>query len=150
MVQAKGATGRPQPHEHPPSRSPVGRTERREYRAKKSRHREGDRYCPSRHGLPDLSLRIPCHSIDQIFWLPVLVIIGLLLTRIVFIDGGERRITLARSVVFYLIAAGIVLLRHLVLGNPVVPLFQAIALVGIVSFAALHIRERRRIPKGTD
>lgn len=34
------------------------------------------------------------YSISQIYWLPVLLIIGLLLTRIVFIDGGERRITL--------------------------------------------------------
>jgi len=90
------------------------------------------------------------YSINQVFWLPVLVIIGLLLTRIVFIDGGERRITFARSVVFYLIVAMIVLLRYLALGYPVVPLLQAIALVGIVSFPLLYIWERRRTPKGTD
>jgi len=44
----------------------------------------------------------------------------------------------------------IVLLRYLALGYPVVPLLQAIALVGIVSFPLLYIWERRRTPKGTD
>ena len=89
-------------------------------------------------------------SINQVFWLPVLVIISLLLARIVFIDGRERRVTLARSVVFYLIAAAIVVLRYLALGYPVVPLLQAIALVGIVSFPILYIWERRSAPKGKD
>lgn len=60
-------------------------------------------------------------SINQALWLPVLVIIGLLLTRIVFTDGGERRITPARSVVFYLIVAGVLILRYLILEYPVVP-----------------------------
>ncbi|CVK31289.1 protein of unknown function [Methanoculleus bourgensis] len=68
--------------------------------------------------------------------------------RIVFIDGGERRITLARSVVFYVIAAAILLLRYLVLGYPVTPLLQAIVLVGIASFPILYLRERRRAPGG--
>ncbi|WP_286680966.1 hypothetical protein [Methanoculleus sp. DTU007] len=90
------------------------------------------------------------YSINQIFWLPVLVILGLLLTRIVFIDAGERRVTLARSVVFYLIAAAIVVLRYLALGYPVVPLLQAIVLIGIVSFPILYIWERRSAPKGKD
>lgn len=89
-------------------------------------------------------------SINQVFWLPVLIIIGLLLTRIVFIDAGERRVTLARSVVFYLIAAAIVVLRYLALGYPVVPLLQAIVLIGIVSFPILYIWERRSAPKGKD
>ena len=88
------------------------------------------------------------YSISQIYWLPVLLIIGLLLTRIVFIDGGERRITLVRSVVFYLIVAAIVVLRYLALGYPVVPLLQAIVLVGIVAFPILYIWERRSAPKG--
>ncbi|WP_342770432.1 MULTISPECIES: hypothetical protein [unclassified Methanoculleus] len=88
------------------------------------------------------------YSINQILWLPVLLIIGLLLTRIVFIDGGERRITFARGVVFYLGAAGIVLLRHLVLGHPVLPFLRGIALVGIVAFPILYIWERRSAPKG--
>ncbi len=90
------------------------------------------------------------YSINQVFWLPVLVIIGLLLTRIVFIDAGERRITLARSVVFYLMAAAIIVLRYLALGYPVVPLFQAIVLVGIVAFPILYVWERRSAPKGKD
>ena len=90
------------------------------------------------------------YSINQIFWLPVLVILGLLLPRIVFIDAGERRVTLARSVVFYLIAAAIVVLRYLALGYPVVPLLQAIVLIGIVSFPILYIWERRSAPKGKD
>jgi len=90
------------------------------------------------------------YSINQIFWLPVLVILGLLLTRIVFIDGGERHITFARSAIFYLGATGIVLLRYLVLGYPVLPLLQAIALVGIVAFPILYIWERRSVPRGTD
>ncbi|UYU18621.1 MULTISPECIES: hypothetical protein [Methanoculleus] len=90
------------------------------------------------------------YSINQIFWLPVLVILGLLLTRIVFIDGGERHITFARSAIFYLGATGIVLLRYLVLGYPVLPLLQAIALVGIVAFPILYIWERRRAPEGAD
>ncbi|KUK68400.1 MAG: Uncharacterized protein XE11_2468 [Methanomicrobiales archaeon 53_19] len=90
------------------------------------------------------------YSINQVFWLPVLVIIGLLLTRIVFIDAGERRVTLARSVVFYLIAAAIVVLRYLALGYPVVPLLQAIVLIGVVSFPILYIWERRSAPKGKD
>lgn len=89
-------------------------------------------------------------SINQVFWLPVLVIIGLLLTRIVFIDGGERRITLVRSVVFYLIVAAIVVLRYLALGYPVVPLLQAIVLVGIVAFPILYIWERRSAHEGKD
>ncbi|HQD24013.1 MAG TPA: hypothetical protein PLU40_03205 [Methanoculleus sp.] len=88
------------------------------------------------------------YSISQIYWLPVLLIIGLLLTRIVFIDGGERRITLVRSVVFYLIVAAIVVLRYLALGYPVLPLLQAIVLVGIVAFPLLYIWERRSAPKG--
>ena len=89
-------------------------------------------------------------SISQIYWLPVLLIIGLLLTRIVFIDGGERRITLVRSVVFYLIVAAIVVLRYLALGYPVVPLLQAIVLVGIVAFPILYIWERRSAQEGKD
>nr|WP_303715543.1 hypothetical protein [Methanoculleus marisnigri] len=89
-------------------------------------------------------------SIDQVLWLPVLIVIGILLTRIVFIDGGERRVTFARSVVFDLTAAGILRLRYLVLGYPVLPPFQEIVLVGIVSFGALYLRERRRVPGGTD
>ena len=90
------------------------------------------------------------YSINQIFWLPILVIIGLLLMRIVFTDGGERRVNLARSVVFYLGAAGIVLLRYLALGYPVISLLQAIVLVGIITFPILYIWERRRTPKGKD
>ncbi len=89
------------------------------------------------------------YSISQ-NWLPVLLIIGLLLTRIVFIDGGERRITLVRSVVFYLIVAAIVVLRYLALGYPVVPLLQAIVLVGIVAFPILYIWERRSAQEGKD
>lgn len=89
-------------------------------------------------------------SISQVFWLPVLVIIGILLARIVFIDGGERRITLARSVVFYVIASAILLLRYLVLGYPVIPLLQAIVLVGIASFPILYLWERRRAPGRVD
>ena len=90
------------------------------------------------------------YSISQIYWLPVLLIIGLLLTRIVFIDGGERRITLVRSVVFYLIVAAIVVLRYLALGYPVVPLLQAIVLVGIVAIPILYIWERRSAQEGKD
>jgi hypothetical protein len=78
----------------------------------------------------------------------LIVVIGILLARIVFIDGGERRITLARSVVFYVIAAAILLLRYLVLGYPVTPLLQAIVLVGIASFPVLYVWERRRAPGG--
>ncbi|WP_214020360.1 hypothetical protein [Methanoculleus sp.] len=89
-------------------------------------------------------------SIDQVFLFPVLVVIGILLARIVFIDGGERRVTLGRMVAFYLTAAGILLLRYLVLGYPVIPLLQEIVLVGIVSFGVLYLRERRRVPGGTD
>ena len=90
------------------------------------------------------------YSISQIYWLPVLVINSLLLTRIVFIDAGERRITFARSVVFYLGAAMILVLRYLALRYPVVPLLQAIALVGIVAFPILYIWERQRTTEGTD
>ena len=90
------------------------------------------------------------YSINQIFWLPVLILIGLLLARIIFTDGGEHRVNLARSVVFYLGAAGIVLLRYLALGYPVISLLQAIALVGIITFPILYIWERRRTPKGKD
>ena len=90
------------------------------------------------------------YSINQVFWLLIIVLLGLLLTRIVFIDGGERRITFARSVVFYLIVAMIVLLRYLVLGYPVVPLLRGIVLVGIVAFPILYIWERRSVPRGTD
>ena len=88
------------------------------------------------------------YSISQTFWFPVLVVIGILLARIVFIDGGERRITLARSVVFYAVASTILLLRYLVLGYPVTPLLQAIVLVGIASFPVLYVWERRRAPGG--
>ncbi|NLD57926.1 MAG: hypothetical protein GX651_07325, partial [Methanomicrobiales archaeon] len=66
------------------------------------------------------------------------------------IDGGERRITFARSVVFYLIVAMIVLLRYLALGYPVVPLLQAIVLVGIIVFPILYVWKRRSAPKGKD
>ncbi len=87
------------------------------------------------------------YSINQILWIPVLLLIALLLARIVFTDGGERRITLARSAVFYLGAAMIVLLRHLALGHPVLPHLQAIVLVGIVAFPILYIWERRSARK---
>lgn len=90
------------------------------------------------------------YSINQVFWLPVLLIIGLLLARIVFIDGGERRVTLARSAVFYLGAAGILLLRYLALGYPVIPTLQGVILVGIITFPLLYIRERRRGSEVTD
>lgn len=78
-------------------------------------------------------------SISQAFWLPVLVVIGILLARIAFIDGGERRITLARSAAFYVIASTILLLRYLVLGYPALPLLQAIMFVGIASFPVLYL-----------
>ena len=89
------------------------------------------------------------YSINQVFWLLIIVLLGLLLTRIVFIDGGERRITFARSVVFYLGAAAIVVLRYLALGYPVLPLLQGIALIGVVTHPSLYIWERRRTPEGT-
>ena len=87
------------------------------------------------------------YSINQILWVPVLLLIALLLARIVFTDGGERRITLARSAVFYLGAAMVVLLRHLALGHPVLPYLQAIVLVGIVAFPILYIWEWRSARK---
>jgi hypothetical protein len=90
------------------------------------------------------------YSISQIYWLPVLIVIGLFLTRIVFTDGGVQRVTVARSVVFYLIVAMIFLLRYLALGYPIVPLLQAIVLIGVVSFPILYIWERRRTQEGTD
>jgi hypothetical protein len=90
------------------------------------------------------------YSISQIYWLPVLILIGLFLARIIFTDGGERRVTLARLVVFYLIAAAILVLRYLALGYLVLPLLQAIVLVGIITFPILYIWERRRTPKGKD
>ena len=90
------------------------------------------------------------YSISQVYWLPVLIVIGLFLARIVFTDGGEQRVTVARSVVFYVIAAGFLLLRHLALGHPVLPLLQGIALVGIVAFPILYVWERRRTSEGTD
>ncbi len=89
-------------------------------------------------------------SLDQVFWLPILVVIGTLLARIVFIDGGECRITFGRSVVFYLTATAILLLRYLVLGYPVSPLLQGIVLVGLVFFLLLYLCERRRMPGRTD
>jgi hypothetical protein len=90
------------------------------------------------------------YSISQIYWLPVLIVISLFLTRIVFTDGGVQRVTVARSVVFYLIVAMIFLLRYLALGYPIVPLLQVIVLIGVVSFPILYIWERRRTPEGTD
>lgn len=84
------------------------------------------------------------YSINQVLWLPVLLIIGMFLARIVFTDGGEHRITLTRSVVFYLLAAGIVLLRRLALGYPVIPTLQGVILVGIITFPILYVWERRR------
>jgi len=89
-------------------------------------------------------------SISQIYWLPVLIVIGLFLTRIVFTDGGVQHVTVARSVIFYLIVAMIFLLRYLALGYPIVPLLQAFVLIGIVSFPILYIWERRRTQEGTD
>ncbi len=90
------------------------------------------------------------YSIDQISWLFAIIIIGGLLARIVFTDGGEQRVTLARSVVFYLLAAGFVLLRHLALGYPVIPTLQGVILIGIVVFPILYLWERRRAPEGAD
>ncbi|MDD4568427.1 MAG: hypothetical protein PHU37_11045 [Methanoculleus chikugoensis] len=90
------------------------------------------------------------YSISQIYWLPVLIVIGLFLARIVFTDGGVQHVTVARSVIFYLIVAMIFLLRYLALGYPIVPLLQAFVLIGIVSFPILYIWERRRTPEGTD
>ena len=84
------------------------------------------------------------YSINQVLWLPVLLIIGMFLARIVFTDGGEHRVTLTRSVVFYLGAAGIVLLRRLALGYPVIPTLQGVILVGIIAYPILYIWERRR------
>jgi Flp pilus assembly protein TadB len=90
------------------------------------------------------------YSISQIYWLPVLILIGLFLARIVFTDGGEHRVTLARLVVFYLIAAAIIVLRYLALRYLVFPLLQAIVLIGVVSFPILYVWERRSAPKGKD
>ncbi|MCK9277427.1 MAG: hypothetical protein M0P22_05000 [Methanoculleus sp.] len=84
------------------------------------------------------------YSINQMLWLPVLLIIGMFLARIVFTDGSEHRVTLARSVVFYLLAAGIVLLRRLALGYPVIPTLKGIILVGIIAYPILYIWERQR------
>jgi len=144
------AAGRSKPHAYPPSSPPVsgyGEGEKMQRRVVVEK-------------VTDAVLAVVifliylyasrAYSINQVFWLPVLVIIGLLLTRIVFIDGGERRITFARSVVFYLIVAMIVLLRYLALGYPVVPLLQAIVLVGIIVFPILYVWKRRSAPKGKD
>ena len=90
------------------------------------------------------------YSISQIYWLPVLIVIGLFLARIVFTDGDVQRVTVARSFVFYLIVAMVFLLRYLALGYPIIPLLQAFVLIGIVSFPILYIWERRRAPEGTD
>ena len=90
------------------------------------------------------------YSISQVYWLPVLIVISLFLARIVFTDGGVQRVTVARSVVFYLIAAGFLLLRHLALGHPVLLYLRGIVLVGIVAFPILYVWERRRTPEGTD
>lgn len=144
------AAGRSKPHAYPPSSSPV------------SGYREGEKMQRRAvvEKVTDAVLAVVifliylyasrASSINQVFWLPVLVIIGLLLTRIVFTDGGEHRVTLVRLVVFYLIAAAILVLRYLALGYLVLPLLQAIALVGIITFPILYIWERRRTPKGTD
>ena len=144
------AAGRSRSHTHPPSSLPV------------SGYREGEKVQRRVvvEKVTDAALAVVifliylyaslAYSINQVFWLPVLVIIGLLLARIVFTDGGERRVTFARSAVFYLIAAGIFLLRYAVLEYPVLPLFQGIALVGIITFPILYIWERRRTPEGTD
>jgi len=144
------AAGRSKPHTYPPSFPPVsgyregGKMQRRDVVEK----------------VTDAILAVVifmiyiyaslAYSINQVFWLLIIVLLGLLLTRIVFIDGGERRITFARSVVFYLIVAMIVLLRYLALGYPVVPLLRGIVLVGIVAFPILYIWERRSVPRGTD
>jgi hypothetical protein len=144
------AAGQSKPHAYPPSSSPV------------SGYREGEKMQRRVvvEKVTDAVLAVVifliylyaslAYSINQVFWLPVLVILGLLLTRIVFIDGGERHITFARSVIFYLGAAGIVLLRYLLLGYPVLPLLRGIALVGIVAFPILYIWERRSAPKGKE
>ncbi|MEG3057174.1 MAG: hypothetical protein RQM90_14655 [Methanoculleus sp.] len=92
------------------------------------------------------------HAISQIYWFPVLLIIGLFLTRIVFTDGGERHVTFVRSVVFYLLAVGIVLLRYRVLGysiNPIALLLLVFALVGSVYLIG-YIWEQRRTSEGVD
>ena len=90
------------------------------------------------------------YSISQIYWFPTIIVIGILLARIIFTDGGEQRVTLARSIVFYLLAVGLTVLRYLALGYPVLPLLQVIALIGVVSFAIIFIWKRRRTPEGTD
>ncbi len=144
------AAGRSKSHAHPPSSLPVSG-----YRGGEKMQR---RIVVEKAADAALAVVIfliylyasLAYSINQVFWLPVLVIIGLLLARIVFTDGGERRVTFARSAVFYLIAAGIFLLRYAVLEYPVLPLFQGIALVGIITFPILYIWERRRTPEGTD
>jgi len=89
-------------------------------------------------------------ALNQIFWLLALVIIGILLTRIVFIEGGEHRVTFVRWVVFFLIVSVIILLRYLILGYPVLPTLEGLVIVGIVSVVVLYIWEKQRVRKGKD
>ena len=90
------------------------------------------------------------YSISQICWFPVLLIVSMFLTRIVFTDGGERRVTFARGLTFYLGAAGFILLRRLVLGYPVIPTLQGVILVGVITFPLLYLWTRQHAPEGMD
>jgi hypothetical protein len=90
------------------------------------------------------------YSISQIYWFPVLLIIAMFLARVVFTDSGERRVTFARGFIFYLGAAGFVLLRRLALGYPVIPTLQGVILVGIIAFLPLYIWTRRHASEGME
>ena len=89
-------------------------------------------------------------SINQIFWLLALVVISILLIRIIFIECGKYRVTFVRWVAFFLIVSMIILLRYLVLGDPVIPTFLGLVLVGIVSIGILYIWEKRRASTGNN
>ncbi|WAI01075.1 hypothetical protein [Methanogenium organophilum] len=82
-------------------------------------------------------------SVNQIFWFLALVIIGILLTRIIFIERGKYRVNLVRWVVFYFIVSAIILLRYLILEYPVIPILGGLILVGIVSIVVLLMWEKR-------
>lgn len=82
-------------------------------------------------------------SVNQIVWFLALVIIGMLLTRIIFIEHGEYRVNLVRWVVFYFSVSAIILLRDLILEYPVIPTLGGLALVGIISVVVLLMWEKR-------
>lgn len=72
------------------------------------------------------------YNIDQIFWVLILLFIGLTLSKIVYDEREANRKDPMKLLVFYVIACVFIFVRYLVLGYPIFPILKGSIILGIL------------------